>query len=64
MKGVAFVDKIVFGFSGNHFSHAVLLGDVDGDRARRHTLNMACLFEPITCSGRLYRALPIVLHFS
>ena len=38
MKGVVFVDKIVFSYSGNHFSHAVLLGDVDRDGwERRHT---------------------------
>ena len=34
MKGVAFVNQIVFSFSGNHFSHAVSLGDVDGDGVR------------------------------
>ena len=34
MKGVAFVDQIVFSFSGNHFSHAVTLGDVDADGVR------------------------------
>ena len=32
MKGVK--DQIVFSFSGNHFSHAVSLGDVDGDGVR------------------------------
>ena len=37
MKGVAFVDQIVFSFSGNHFSHAVALGDVDGDEVRDHS---------------------------
>ena len=35
MKGVAFVDQIVFSFAGNHFSHAVTLSDVDGDGVRR-----------------------------
>ena len=64
MKGVAFVDQIVFSFAGNHFSHAVTLSDVDGDGVRRHTLNMTRLLEPITCSGRLCRVLPAVLHFS
>ena len=34
LKGVAFVDQIVFSFSGNHFSHAMALGDVNGDGAR------------------------------
>lgn len=44
MKGVAFVDQIVLSFSGNHFSHAVALGDVDGDGVGAHihqTLELA-----------------------
>ena len=42
MKGVAFVDQIVFSFSGNHFSHAVALGDVDGDGVSAiHTADVA-----------------------
>ena len=43
MKGVAFVDQIVFSFSGNHFSHAVTLGDVDADGVRdTHYIASTC----------------------
>ena len=31
MRSVSFVDRIELEFSGNHFSHGVCLGDVDGD---------------------------------
>ena len=34
MRSVSFVDRIEFEFSGNHFSHGVCLGDVDGDGVR------------------------------
>lgn len=33
MRGVAFVDQLMFSFPGNHFSHALCLGDVDNDQA-------------------------------
>ena len=34
MRSVSFVDRLEFEFSGNHFSQALSLGDVDGDRVR------------------------------
>ena len=31
MRSVSLVDRLELEFSGNHFSHGVCLGDVDGD---------------------------------
>lgn len=31
MRSVSFVDRLELDFSGNHFSHALALGDVDSD---------------------------------
>ena len=31
MRSVSFVDRVELDFSGNHFSHALALADVDGD---------------------------------
>ena len=30
-RSVSFVDRLELEFTGNHFSHALTLGDVDGD---------------------------------
>lgn len=30
-RSVSFVDRLELEFAGNHFSHALTLGDVDGD---------------------------------
>ena len=34
MRSVSFVDRVELDFSGNHFSHALALADVDGDGVR------------------------------
>ena len=31
MRSVSFVDRLEYDFTGNHFAHALELGDVDGD---------------------------------
>lgn len=31
MRSVCFVDRLELDFSGNHFSHAVAIGDADND---------------------------------
>lgn len=31
MRSVCFVDRVELEFSGNHFSHAITIGDVDND---------------------------------
>ena len=34
MRSVSFVERLEIEFPGNHFSHGVCLGDVDGDGVR------------------------------
>lgn len=35
MRSVSFVDRLELEFSGNHFLHALALGDVDSDGVSR-----------------------------
>ena len=58
MKGVAFVDQIVFSFSGNHFSHAVTLGDVDGDGVRNTRTHDTVLLRSTVAHHTATTALP------
>ena len=34
MRSVSFVDRLELEFSGNHFAHALTIGDVDSDGVR------------------------------
>ncbi len=34
MRSVCFVDRLELEFSGNHFSHAITIGDPDNDGVR------------------------------
>jgi hypothetical protein len=38
-RSVSFVERLELEFSGNHFGHAMSLGDVDGDGVI-HTANL------------------------
>lgn len=42
MRSVSFVERVEIDFPGNHFSHGVCLGDVDGDGVRAK-LRPACM---------------------
>ena len=35
MRSVSLVERLELDFSGNHFSHALALGDVDSDEVRK-----------------------------
>ena len=39
MRSVSFVDRLEVEFSGNHFAHALAIGDVDSDGVRVFTSN-------------------------
>ena len=38
MRSVSFVDRLEFEFPGNHSSHGLCLGDVNGDGVRIRSL--------------------------
>ena len=37
MRSVSFVDRLELEFSGNHFAHALTIGDVDSDGVRTYS---------------------------
>ena len=59
MRSVSLVDRLELEFSGNHFSHGVCLGDVDGDGvSNRQTPRELDRFH--TC-GNLIHAHAVIL---
>ncbi len=39
MRSVCFVDRLEFEYSGNHYSNAITLGDVDNDQVHFTSIN-------------------------
>ena len=39
IRSVSLVDRLVLEFSGNHFAHALAIGDVDSDGVSRCTVS-------------------------
>ena len=62
MRSVSFVERQELDFSGNHFSQALCLGDVDGDGVGRpfsatrpqHELLCMNLYQNIICDINTY----------